>query len=189
MDQYLEKLRKYLSKYNSEDAESALEFYTDYLTDGPFSTYEDCVNDLGTPKFLTRKIMAEYSIKKNKDSKKSRENMKTIWLVILGICSTPITIPLAVMFFVFFVIMPLVVFISVFAVLLSVFLSGIAFIIGGLRFDLQTILMFIGAGLVAISVSTMLFCGLFWISSKTITGIKKLCIWAYGKIGKRKGDK
>lgn len=69
MDQYLEELRKYLSKYNSEDADGALEFYTDYLTDGPFSTYEDCVNDLGMPKFLTRKIMAEHSIKKNKDSK------------------------------------------------------------------------------------------------------------------------
>lgn len=115
--------------------------------------------------------------------------MKTIWLVILGICSTPITIPLAVMFFVFFIVMPLVIFISIFAILLSVFLSGIAFIIGGLRFDFQTILMFIGAGLVAISVSTILFCGLFWISAKTITGIKKLFIWAYGKIGKRKCDK
>lgn len=102
MDDYITELTALLGQLDPDERNEVVDFYTEYLQDGNFTTYNDCVRELGTPRQLTRKILADYSIK-NLDAgssaqsrtAKPKEDMKTVWLIILAVLSTPVTIPLA----------------------------------------------------------------------------------------------
>ncbi|WP_283679775.1 DUF1700 domain-containing protein [Lentilactobacillus sp. Marseille-Q4993] len=110
MNEYLETLKGHLSQLSGAELDEVLDFYSEYLQDGGFTTYEQAVDELGTPKQVARKILADYSIKEG-DQKaqtatgsrvdKPKNDVKTIWLIVLAILSTPITIPMAIVLFAF----------------------------------------------------------------------------------------
>lgn len=58
-EQYIEELKDYLSPLSSEDRQSALDFYDEYIADAGFSTISAIVDKLGTPQQLSREIIAK----------------------------------------------------------------------------------------------------------------------------------
>ncbi|WP_268912607.1 DUF1700 domain-containing protein [Lentilactobacillus sp. SPB1-3] len=103
MDRYIDELTVYLRDLNDEERQDAVDFYSEYLQDGNLTGYDEAVNELGQPKQLARKILADYSIKENdavadskQANKKPKSDAKTIWLITGALLSTPVTIPIAI---------------------------------------------------------------------------------------------
>lgn len=112
VQQYLAELRNRLAGHlTAEEIDDVVEFYAEYLQDAGLVTKSEVEARLGTPKQLTHKVLADYSIntdeshseagssdqavKEKIQKQDGRSNVMLIWLVILGIASTPLTIPLA----------------------------------------------------------------------------------------------
>jgi uncharacterized membrane protein len=80
MKVYLEKLHAMLGSLNTADRDESMDYYREYLEDGHFTKYNDCVKELGTPRALSKKILADYSI--NNSNQHHISNIKTTWLII-----------------------------------------------------------------------------------------------------------
>lgn len=105
--EYLAELKGLLGSLTSQEQDDVMEFYSEYLQDAGVVTRSEVESRLGTPKQLARKVLADYSIKdsqkQTKESKRTikdqnatnKSNVTMIWLVILAIASSPVTIPLA----------------------------------------------------------------------------------------------
>lgn len=105
--EYLAELKGLLGSLTTQEQDDVMEFYSEYLQDAGVVTRSEVESRLGTPKQLARKVLADYSIKDSQ--KQARENKSTIkdqkatnksnvtmiWMVILAIASSPVTIPLA----------------------------------------------------------------------------------------------
>ncbi|MCT6892212.1 MAG: DUF1700 domain-containing protein, partial [Lactobacillus sp.] len=101
IENYISELSNNLSALPYSDRQDVIEFYQEFLFDGDFKTEQDIVDDLGTPKMLARKVLADYSIS-DKDNPQprnasSKSNLKTIWVILLGVLAAPIGIPLAIL--------------------------------------------------------------------------------------------
>ena len=105
--EYLAELKGLLGSLTSQEQDDVMEFYSEYLQDAGVVTRSEVESRLGTTKQLARKVLADYSIKdsqkQTKESKRTikdqnatnKSNVTMIWLVILAIASSPVTIPLA----------------------------------------------------------------------------------------------
>ncbi|WP_172188585.1 DUF1700 domain-containing protein [Lentilactobacillus kribbianus] len=105
--EYLAELKGLLGSLTTQEQDDVMEFYSEYLQDAGVVTRSEVESRLGTHKQLARKVLADYSIKDSQ--KQARENKSTIkdqkatnksnvtmiWMVILAIASSPVTIPLA----------------------------------------------------------------------------------------------
>ncbi|WP_057738026.1 HAAS signaling domain-containing protein [Liquorilactobacillus uvarum] len=97
-EKYLSELESYLSPLTSEEADDAIDFYSEYMEDAGLQTKEKIERKLGTAKQLSRKILADHSIKVDEDNRQNnrksspRFNSKMIWIIILAILSAPMTL-------------------------------------------------------------------------------------------------
>ena len=97
-EKYLSELESYLSPLTSEEADDAIDFYSEYMEDAGLQTKEKIERKLGTAKQLSRKILADHSIKIDEDNRQNnrksspRFNSKMIWIIILAILSAPMTL-------------------------------------------------------------------------------------------------
>jgi len=102
MNEYIQAVQKLLGQLTTAEQEDVVEYYREYLQDAGITTYQEAVDELGSPRALARKVLADYSIKLVENSHQqsrtttqaARSNAKTIWLIILALLSTPITIPI-----------------------------------------------------------------------------------------------
>lgn len=195
MNDYIEELKSLLTQLAAEERSDVVDFYTEYLQDGHFKTYNDCVKELGTPHQLARKVLADYSIKNLNTASRSgnrtshpRDDVKTIWLMVLAVLSTPITIPLA--------LGAIGLFIGVVAVAISVLLAvlgvGFGVVFGGLvsfatgisvvGSDFWVGMFYSGIGLVAIGAVIVLIPTFKSLFDGTIHGITLFSKWLYDKL-------
>lgn len=174
MDKYMQEFKSYLNQLSDHEFSEVVDFYMEYLQDGGFETYEACVAELGTPKQLARKVLADYSIRlldapeKEKTTMRSRvqqstTQVHTIWLIVLAILSTPLTIPLG---------------IAVLATLFAVFVAGAAIVFSivvtiiALLFA-AVVVLGIGIAIIGQSLST----GLFYIGGAIASlGLFLICV-------------
>jgi uncharacterized membrane protein len=149
------------------------------VMDADLVTYEQCISELGTPKQLSRKILADYSIKADEKStddttsKNPRSNIKLIWWIALALLASPLALP------VFIVLVTLAavgfaVLASFIAVVIALTLSGVVSAIIGVSVLLQSIwtgLYYIGCGLLILGIMlTVIPAGiglLRWLIDKT----------------------
>lgn len=194
MNEFVDELKTYLSPLTAEEQADVLQFYLEYLEDSNLTTYKQAVSELGTPRQVARKILADYSIRASEQPEpeptatKSKRDVKTIWLIILAIFSTPITIPIAIV--IFFVILAIVV--SVAAVLFGVALSLIAVLLAAvvsifigftlLSASLWTALYYIGIGLLIIGGYMIIIPVIKWIVELIIHWLSIFFKWLYSKV-------
>lgn len=168
-----------LHQLHHSDKEEAMNFYREYVMDADLVTYEQCISELGTPKQLSRKILADYSIKADEKStddttsKNPRSNIKLIWWIGLALLASPLALP------VFIVLVTLAavgfaVLASFIAVVIALTLSGVVSAIIGVSVLLQSIwtgLYYIGCGLLILGIMlTVMPAGiglLRWLIDKT----------------------
>lgn len=169
MKNYLAEFKAFLGQLHSGEKGEVINFYQEYLQDGGFTSYEDCVRELGTPRQLARKILADYSIKATENPnpntstrQRSKGDVKTIWLIILALFSSSLMIPIAIVPIVFLlagVAVSGAIVVSIIAILLAVIFSGFLSLIvgiGTLFVNLFTGLFYLGIGLLVVGILTML---------------------------------
>ncbi|MGF2384501.1 DUF1700 domain-containing protein [Lentilactobacillus otakiensis] len=209
MNDYIEEFRALLGQLSPEERDEAVDFYTEYLQDGGYDSYDDCIRELGTPHQLARKVLADYSIRtlETPTSAKSRKqqpknDVKTIWLIILALLSTPVTIPLALglagLIFAAIVVSGslIVAVLAIFFAIIVVGITGFVVGLGTLFSSFWTGIFYVGMGLMVIGVLIMLTPLFKKAINALIRGITLFSKWIYNKIvpknraeRKEKGDR
>ena len=92
---YLQELKKYLRRLDDSEIKDIEDFYTEYLEDAGVQTRAEIEEKVGTPRQLSLRILADYSLKD--DGKESggilpKTNIKTACLIILALLATPATL-------------------------------------------------------------------------------------------------
>lgn len=186
----LEKKLKYLPK---EDKEDALNYYSEYIDDMNFAQNEDISARLGSPKDIAKNIIsecAEKTVDKHESEKGAKSTARIVWLTILIICSSPVTLPIAIVLLTVVFVLILVITVT----LISLGLSAVLVIVAGLLtmiFSLTlpgfgTKLIAFGAGLALTAVGILLLVITILLSELFIKLIILIC---KGIIGKKKEAK
>lgn len=174
IDSYIDEFEIYLHQLNDKEIQDVTEFYREYMIDANLQSSDAIINELGTPKHLARKVLADYSIKMSEENyqnvdngqmtsnERFSKNLKMIGLVILALMASPVAIMIAV------ILIPLILLfvgMAVFMVLLFFFLvamsvvGGIGAIFIGISVIFQsfwTTIFYVGAGLLILGVDFFL---------------------------------
>ena len=62
---YISELKKLLAPLTVEERTDALDFYNEYIEDAGYNSYQQIVKEMGNPRQLSHKILADYSSKAN----------------------------------------------------------------------------------------------------------------------------
>lgn len=192
-EQYISQLNYNLRNMSEAERLEAVRYYGEYLDDafenGGEVNLNKAMEELGDPKRLAGKILADSALKKldndNKDVK-VKDKASSVWIVILAVLSSPIWSPFV---FVAFVLLA-----ALFVVVLSLVISAIAILISGIVVvaggtavtltHIPTAVFIIGTGLICIGI------GIFAVllTVKLLSLFFKGVIWLIGKIfGKQRG--
>lgn len=198
MKNYLEKFAAYLIQLADGERDEVIEFYREYLLDAGIQDYDDCVAELGTPKQLARKILADYSIRFNENltadqgkRQKSRAGVRAIWWVVLALLSTPITIPALIVILAVLFAMAAVVFaigVALVATIAAVTMLAFSAITAGVGVFTQEIwvsIFYIGSGLAIIGVELLILPLVVWFIGVMIQGVSTVVQRLYHRFVKR----
>ncbi|MEJ6401150.1 DUF1700 domain-containing protein [Nicoliella lavandulae] len=195
MNRYIEELSTYLKRLDPVDLEDSIDYYSNYLEDGGFTTYNDCVTELGTPKSLANKILADDSINtidgSRMDNKRNHNSTLSIWLIIAAIAGSPLWLPLAfgaLMVIFGMIVTAIALVVSILLVVFSGFISSII-IFGWALIHLSTnfmlSLLLIGVSMISFGIVLLLIPFIIKFSKRLIHWIQKTSIWFYQKTVKR----
>lgn len=201
VDDYMNELAMGLNQLSEKDRQDVLEFYREYIMDANLDTTEKITHELGTPHQLTRKILADYSLndqpttadtKPKTENGKSKDNMRAIWWILLGMLALPIGIP-AFFFLLLFLFLALM-FIILFVVGFITLVIGLA--VGGIFLLVKATpliftswavgLFYTGTGILLISLDMMIVPLAFAAVRLIIQGITNFSRWVGRKVFKRK---
>lgn len=128
--EFLNELDKRLRLIPQEDREDAIAYYAEYIDDSGLDENADVEALLGSPRDVASNIISECTVKHaeaQKETKSVRSAATTVWLVILGVASLPISLPLAIVAVVLVVTLAVV----ICAILLGLGIAGIVAVVGG----------------------------------------------------------
>lgn len=198
---YISELKKLLAPLTVEERTDALDFYNEYIEDAGYNSYQQIVKEMGNPRQLSHKILADYSIKANDEETKGghtaspHSSWRVFWLIIIAIVTSPITFALS--------LGALVVLIcalaAVFGVSVGILgtLAGLVFAAGVLLYSgigvvvaaPMTGILYIGFGITILGV--LLFCIplVYWIIRWLAQAIANLAKYIYQKLVQRRAEK
>ena len=189
--EFIQTLRHELRKLPPEEIVAATEFYEEYFDDALESlntdgmteeeaeqlrirTEADRAAELGNPKTIAAQIKSDYAARilegettAGGEKVTAKHKLSAIWWVIIGICSAPVSIPLAIAIggaaiaAISTIISGI---LGIYCGIIAGAIGGIAFLVGGcavLGTALSTGVMLLGIGLLALSVSTAAGAGAF----------------------------
>lgn len=175
--EFIEELEDRLRHLPYKDRKEAIKFYEEYFDEAGSENEQTVINELRSPAHIASKILSDYAIKEAEGARKSaRGGLRALWFTILGIFAAPIAIPLAVILTV--VIVLLCVGLCVASIAL-VFGGGIlaVFAFGMLFVDFGTGILLIGAILIAIGFTRLLYLFVTAIIRKISQLVKKNLIY------------
>ncbi|WP_195701338.1 DUF1700 domain-containing protein [Companilactobacillus futsaii] len=174
IDSYIDEFKIYLHQLDEKEQDDVIEFYREYMIDANLQTSDKIINELGTPKHLARKVLADYSIKMSEDNyqninngqmtsnERVSRNLKMIGLVILALMASPVAIMIAIILIPLLLtilgMIALMVLLFLFLVAMSV-VGGIGAIFIGLSVIFQsfgTAIFYVGIGLLILGVDFFL---------------------------------
>lgn len=178
---FLQELERQLKHLPQEDKLDALEYYTEYLEEMNLEDDADVVAILGTPKEVARDIIGnctERHLEKHKERAGVKSSATLLWMIILGICASPIAIPMLVISLFVMVILIVSGIVLVGALLfagVAVVLAGlVAFIVAFVAIGFFNKLQCIGFGLICISVGVLFIFGIVKLSQLCVRMIAGL---------------
>ena len=184
---YISELKKLLAPLTVEERTDALDCYNEYIEDAGYNSYQQIVKEMGNPRQLSHKILADYSIKANDEETKSghtaspHSSWRVFWLIIIAIVTSPITFALS--------LGALVVLICALAAVFGVSV-GILGTLAGLVFAAgMTGILYIGFGITILGI--LLFCIplVYWIIRWLAQAIANLAKYIYQKLVQRRAEK
>lgn len=88
--EFIKQLKIKLKKLPQDELDNAIEYYTEYFEDANIDDSVDVTKELGTPSQIASQLFADYAVK----DKPSKNNISSIWFIILAIFAAPIALPL-----------------------------------------------------------------------------------------------
>lgn len=185
---FIKELKLRLRGLSKEDLDDAINYYEEYFLDSGVDDEEDVTQMVGDPKDVARKILEETLQKQDKKTKEEggvKNSMKSVWLVVLGICAAPIAFPIIIVLLaVLFAIT-----VTVFSIFIAAMACAVSFVITGIAMvpaiafssGAQTLII-LGISLIGIGLGILLcrfFVFVFMLIARGIVGI-------FSKIFKRR---
>lgn len=163
-NEFIAMLRKELSKLPQDEIDAAVEYYEEYFDEAGEDREAELIQELGSPKKIAAQIKSEYTARKldEEGASTAKKGVSAIWLVILGICSAPVSVPIAIVLVAlaacgFAVAIAIVV--SVFAAIIGAVIGAIGMVVMGvlaLPVAISTALLFIGGGVLVMAAFAVL---------------------------------
>lgn len=190
--EFLAALREKLNGVPEEDINKSLDFYEEMIDDRVEDgmSEEEAVQALGSMEEIINQILLEVSLPKLVKEKVRPKQALKAWEVVLLVLGAPVWVPIvlalcSVVLSCYLVVWVMI--ISLYALDLSVVLSGIALVVMAFTALVQgnfaVFGMMFGCGLMAVGLSILLFFGfnlvtkgILWLSKKILIGIKGLFI-------------
>lgn len=198
MNDYLNRFSALLVQLDDQERDEVVEFYREYLLDAAIQEYDDCVAELGTPKQLARKVLADYSIRFNENltsdtskTQRSKAGVRTIWWIILALISTPITIPVLLVVLLALFVLGVLAFAALVTIAGLVFgaaIVAIGMIAAGVAVFTQSIwvaIFYLGCGFTILGAGLLLFPLVVWFISILIQGVSRLAQNLYHRVVKK----
>jgi len=184
-NEFMQELESGTRGMPESDRIEALRYYEEYFDEAGPENEIKAANELGDPAIIAKKLMADYAYNQTQMTEppkpiKNTLYIKYMWLIILGICVSPIALPVvaAIMSVIFSIMVVLFVITFVFAVLAVVFIIvgavGIAVGIAGLFASVYKGLIILGAALIFIGVGILMVTLFYCIVFKSIPQLTKL---------------
>ncbi|BAP85390.1 hypothetical protein LOOC260_108500 [Paucilactobacillus hokkaidonensis JCM 18461] len=197
---YIQELAKYLTQLTKEEQADVLEFYSEYILDAQMTSEAMIIHKLGTPKQLSRKILADYSIR-NLDNEeagkphyepKSKKNIRMIWLVLLALLASPVAIPIVIAIIgvlIGFFVAIVAIFIALIVTILGIVVAGVAAIVGGIMVwsaSIPTSVFFMGIGVTALGLMLIIAPIGYLVIKTLIQMMANFTSWIYNRYVKNK---
>ncbi len=183
--EFMKKLRSELHKLPEDERNAALEFYEEYFDEAGVENEQQVIESLGNPKKVAAQIKSEYAMRQldNEEIPTAKKGWSAFKWAIVGICSAPISIPLAIVLVVL-AIAAFATFVScaagIIAGIIGAAVGSIAFlVIGILAFPaaVSSAVMLLGMGLAGLGISVLLGWLVVWaikaVVSASIRAIKR----------------
>ncbi len=103
MNEYLDEVFNELQELPEDDHFDLIQYYEEYFLDSG-KTMEKILEEYGTPKQFALKLKINYFSELDDsnggkvNTKSSKRQVRLIWMVIIGLCASPLLIPLAIGF-------------------------------------------------------------------------------------------
>ena len=96
--EFIRILRKELDRLPQDEIDAAVEYYEEYFDEAGPDKEAEIIKELGNPRKIANQIRSEYEVRRLDEEEKSttRKGLSAVWWVIIGICSAPVSIPVAV---------------------------------------------------------------------------------------------
>ncbi|KRN02617.1 hypothetical protein FD13_GL001842 [Levilactobacillus senmaizukei DSM 21775 = NBRC 103853] len=187
MTDYIQAVTQLLGRLTADERADVVNYYQEYLMDAGIQTYDDAVSELGVPRSLARKVLADYSIKlsdqvtaegdsRTKD-KQAKTNVRMVWLIILALLSTPVTIPILLIILLLLLAFGCVTFgliVAAGATYLSLIVAGVITLFAGIATLLAapwTGIFYLGMGLTILGTSWLVWLLIKWVGRWLIWGL------------------
>lgn len=197
MTEYIQALQRLLMQLTTAEQQDVVAYYREYLQDAGITTYQEAVAALGTPQAVARKALADYSIKLNEraadmgttetDRQGTKENVRLIWVIILALLTSPVTIPIVLVLGALIVAAGAVIFALVvtgITLLITGFVGGAVGLVVGLTMLFKTPAIgafYLGLGLTAVGTSWLVTRGVIWLGRQLIMALAHFAKWAYNR--------
>lgn len=160
MNEYLDEVFNELQELPEADRFDLIQYYEEYFLDSG-KTMEKILEEYGTPKQFALKLKINYfselddSNEGKVNTRSSKRQVRLIWMVIIGLCASPLLIPLAIGFVAVIIglmLALLAIIVAIYVGCISILGVGLFAIISGIGILGQSMtsgLFFVGIGLFA----------------------------------------
>ena len=150
-EEYIEELKARIAHLPLEERDAALSYYIEYLQDADDKTMEEIISELGTPKEVAERIIAECAQAKNKEGETSKGCLIGVLIGITSPLWFPLSIAAAAV--IFSLLLTAVILLAVFGIL-AVVLFGLG--LWALFVDAATGIAVLGGGCLLAGISILL---------------------------------
>lgn len=199
-ERYIADLASCLSALTTAERQDALEFYDEFIADGGLTSRQAIEEKLGTPRQLSRQILADYSIRANDQSTKDgrpaspHSSWRVFWWVLVAIITSPLTFGVGLVAVVVLITMAACLFglvVGAVAVVGSLAVAAVTTLYVGVRMLFtapMTGLYYGGIGLAAIGAFMVCLPLLYWLVRLLAQAIANFAKFVYHKIQARREE-
>lgn len=200
-EKYIADLATHLHALTKEERDDALEFYDEYIADADLTTRAAIEEKLGTPRQLSHKILADYSIKSNEQAKKegqtgtTHSSWQVFWWVLIAIVTSPITFGIGLAMLIILFVAAVCVFalaVSAVGIVGGLIVAAVVSLYAGCAVLFSapfTGLFYLGIGLSLLGLFLVCLPLLYWFIRLLVQGMANLAKFLYGKIQARRANK
>lgn len=140
---FMNQLVTQLDGLPTEERHAAINYYEEYFEEAGVEHEEEAICNLGSPKRIAKQILEDFAIKEEEKiimMKADNRSSSTIGMVILGILTAPITLPLAIGL----VVILIAGIIATIAIIMAIGITAIGLMLSGISMVIESLAMIIG---------------------------------------------